>query len=555
VLAWIAELAQRRPWLVLAGAAAALIAATVYSLDAPDELGLGSARIAEPPAGAAPATAELTIVVEGPEDAEPRVFRAAERVVRAQVVADPAIDGVQRVARRREVTLIVQFADDASLADRQGAAVRLEESIDPGPLRARTDGEIARLLEARRELGDELWRSEVLVLPLALLIVAAAARPVRAIAPVLCAALAICGSLALLRVAGTFADVSLFGFGAAAVVGLVLGLEIPLTLLRRHDDELALADEPTAMRRTVTDGGRAAIWIAAAAALPPLAGLVTPLDQAGSLALGCALAAGLAALSAIVVVPAWMAALARRANRTGEAPEMGLDGSSLVAWIASSRVGAVAALAVAAAALAALASPLLESMTVPFPAQPESAVSIELAQDSLLSELAVPAAIAAGICAVVAVAATRRASLLVCGVLPPLVAAAGLGACEFVFDRENVADLLGLEQRESLDTEAVAIAAGVLVAIAAARGVSALVAARDERRLEFTGPEVAEQATTLTLPPAAVSSLVAIIGAVAMITVDVYPAKELGLALAAGLLFDLVLARAPLLAFAGRRIG
>jgi hypothetical protein len=281
---------------------------------------------------------------------------------------------------------------------------------------------------------------------------------------------------------------------------------------------------------------------------------VTPLDQAGSLALGCALAAVLAALAAIVVVPAWLGALAR-ANRAGEAPEQDIDGSSLVAWIASSRVGAVAALIAAVAALAALAAPLLESMSSPFATQPAPAIPIELAQDSLLGELPIPAAIAAGICAVVAIGATRRPLLLFSGALPPLVAAAGIGATAFVFDRGDLVDVLGFDQRDSLDTEAVAIAACALLAIAAGRGASALIAARDQRRLALAGPEVAEQAATLTLPPAGVSTLVGVVAAGAMMTVDLHPAQELGFALAAGLLFDLILARAPLLALAGRRIG
>ncbi|MGH2955218.1 MAG: hypothetical protein ACRDK9_14630 [Solirubrobacterales bacterium] len=553
MLARIADLAPRRPWAFLAGTVVALATGVGVSLGATDELGVGSTRLADPPPRPVPATAELAVVLGGNgAGADSRVFRVAEGVVRAQVVADPAIEGVKRVGRGREVVLVARFAEDASTADRQQAASRLEESIDPGPLRAGVEGEVARLLDARRKLTGDLWRSELLVLPLALLIVAAAASPLRAPAPALCAALAVCGSLALLRLAGTVADVSLLGFGAAAAVGLVLGLEIPLMLLRRHDDELALADDPTAMRRTVVEGGRAAIWIAVAAALAPLAGLVTPLEQAGSLALGCALAAGLAAAAAIVVVPAWLAALARMGRR-GEPLERSLGGSSPVARIAASSVGTVAALVVALAALAALASPLLEAVSAPFAAHTGAVLAIRHDQDSLFPELPVPAAIAAGLCAAVAVAATRRPPLALAGPLPPLVAAAGLGACSFVFERGNLVDALGLERQESLATGAVAIAACALVSVAAGRSAGALVAIRDERRLELSGSEVAEHAATLTLAPALAATLVGAIAAAAMVTTDLYPARELGFALAAGLLFDLILVRAPMLAFAARR--
>ncbi|MGH2951849.1 MAG: hypothetical protein ACRDKX_07390, partial [Solirubrobacterales bacterium] len=144
---------------------------------------------------------------------------------------------------------------------------------------------------------------------------------------------------------------------------------------------------------------------------------------------------------------------------------------------------------------------------------------------------------------------------LVCAPLPVLVAAAGLGACAFVFERADLVDVLGLEPRQNLDTAAVAIAACALVSIAAGRTLAALLVIGEERRLELTGPEAAEQAATLTLAPALGATLVGMLAAGAMIATDLHPAQELGFALAVGLLLDLTLVRGPLLAFGGRWIG
>ena len=543
VLAWIADLAPRRPWAFLAGGTAVLAAAVVLSLDAPDELGIGSTRLSEPPARPTPRAAELVVVLGGSAGAaDSRVLRVAEGVVRAQVLADPAVEGARLVERRRGVVLIVRFGDLPS-AERQAAAIRLADRIDPGPLRVEIGGEVARLLDARRSLTEDLWRPALLVLPLALLIVVAAAGLRRALAPVLCAAIAVSGSLALLRLAGVLADVSLLGFATSAAVGLVLGLEIPLLLLRRHDDEASVASPGTAIRRTVVDGGRAALGIALAAALAPLALLATPLDQAGSLALGCALAAGLAALAAVALVPATLAATGRVRHRgAGRGP-------ALVARIAESRLAAGAGLTIAALALAACARPTLDAGSSPF-ASPLAGVA-----NSIFPELPTAAAIAVGIVAVIALAAAGRPAALVAAPLPALVAAAGLGVCAFVFEDGNLVSLLDFDRRPSLDTGAVAIAACALVSISTARLAAALLAARDERRLGLGSADVAEQAAALTLAPALAATLVGVLAAGAMLATDLYPARELGLALAAGLVADLVLVRVALLAFAGRWIG
>jgi hypothetical protein len=194
-------------------------------------------------------------------------------------------------------------------------------------------------------------------------------------------------------------------------------------------------------------------------------------------------------------------------------------------------------------------------MSSPFAVPDSGRGGVEPRDDSLFGELAVSAAIAVVAFGLVTLAATRRPAWLVSAPMPVLVAGAGIGACVFVFERAGLADVLGFDQRDAVDTGAVAIAAGALVAIVAGRTVAALVAVRDERRLELEGAEVAEQVAALTLVPAVATTLVGMLAAGAMLASDLYPARELGLALSAGLLFDLVLVRVPLLAFSGRRIG
>lgn len=551
---------------MLGACVAALALAAAAAVGAPDEVGIGSMRLTDAPPPPDPTAAdrdlaaieraELALVLGGPvARRDPRVARVGADVVAAQVGGDPAVAGVRRIELDAGGIALVLDLGDTDLAGRQDALERLRDEADPGPLELSFDGELPRLAAGRDEAGDELWRLHVLVLPLILLGVWALAGVRGVIATSFCVALAITGTLALLRAAALVADVSLLGFAAAAPVGLVLGIELALLVLRRTDEASSGPDRDVG--RAVGEATRLAALAFGAALLPALGLLLTPLDQAGSLALGCALAALLAGLGAVVFVPALavgIAGLRSRGLAVGRRVVLGpgterAERRSPAAWASALIAGrwaiAAAALAIAATALTAAGLPLRDASTAPF------AAVDALPGDSLLDELP-PAAVAVAVVAGALAAIVLRApAALALGPLAVLPAAAALGAADVVFvDAEPgwLVELIDVGPRPALDTGAVAAGAVAVVVIGTARTALACAVLRADLRLGIPPAPAAYLAARTTLPGALAATIAATLAGGAMVAADLGPAQELGLILAVGLAADLLLVRVPVLA-------
>jgi hypothetical protein len=244
-----------------------------------------------------------------------------------------------------------------------------------------------------------------------------------------------------------------------------------------------------------------------------------------------------AAVGALAFVPALLALVERR-PREQRAP-----GIAAATVLARSPVRAAAGLALSSLVLLAVAAPALGGATVPF------AAGAAGADDSLLAELPIPAAVAAAVIAIALGLASRipRAALLAPFALVP--AAAAIGATVFVFEDGNLAEPLGVSTAAGVDTGAVAIAIASLVAIGAARATATAVVVGTQRRLGFSAARAAARAGEAILAATTCASLVGALAGGALVAADVAPLQQLGLALAVGLLADLLL-RAPLIAAA-----
>ena len=248
----VAARAVQTPWALIAGNVAVLAIATVVAAGAPADLGIGSTRVDDSEA------APLIVVLEAAEGVDSRVFDVARDVVVAQVEADPAVAEVevQPSERRTEAAVLVIDTQDASSAEREDALERLERRIDPGPLRASLGGETAVAVEARRDLGGDLWRLELLVLPFVFLVVALTVGLRLAPAALLSAVTAIVTTLAIMRALGLLADVSLLGIAPAFVISVVLGVEIPALLVQRYRGESTLTPPAEAVQQDAGDERR-----------------------------------------------------------------------------------------------------------------------------------------------------------------------------------------------------------------------------------------------------------------------------------------------------------
>ena len=574
VVARLADLALRRPWALLGGNLAVLAVAVVLAAGAPDRLGVGSLDV-----NGGPSEPDLIVATTGKTPVRSGVYRVALQVISSQVRSDPAVASVRRgkvSANGRSTALLVTLEPDDA-GDRQEAVDRIEDGIDPGPLRVAYGGEVATALDARDALTSDLWKLELLALPLALLLLTGAFGLRFLAAPVIGAATGVAGSLAALRLVGAVAHLSLLGMAPAAVVGLVIGIEAPAYLLYRFRDEATTASPLEALHRALGATLRIALPLVGAAIAVAAGLLATPLDQAPSIVLATGLAAALAVLSALASVPALLTLGELRSSQAPGAPgsrAVGLP-SALGGFLARSGVRTAIAAAIGILVMLAASAPLRDAQSRPFSAadlpsgsQARSAAPIAAsaspgtkatarsgdaaADQSLFPKLPLAAGVSAAALLLVLLAAFRSLRVVPVMVVSLLPAAAACGLAVLVLQEGHLASAIGLDGQGALETGAVASLLVAVGAVSAIRSVVLVQAARNERGLALEPERVAEATSGLTLPAVATATMVAGVGAGLLVGTDLYSAKEFGLAVAAGLFLDLVLLRLPLTASLAR---
>jgi uncharacterized membrane protein YdfJ with MMPL/SSD domain len=360
---------------MLGGAVAVLVVCALFSAGAPERLGLAGPEASGSESERASSELEsalgrdpvpgMLIVTRGPEPVDSAVYRVALDVISSQAKADPEVAAVRTgpvSSDERATVLEVYFRDDDPDVQ-QRATDRIESKLDPGPLSVLVGGEAKALLEARQDIGGDLPGLELLALPLTVVVLVLAAGLRLAAAPLLSAALSILGSAAVLRLVGGPLDLSLEAMAPAGACGLVLGVELPLFLVRRYGEETRRtrqADE--ALDRTVTGAGRVVGWAALAGALAAVALVVVPVPQARSAAAGGALASLLAGGGALVVTPALLALWPLRREPEPQAEEGRF--ARLAGWTSMPWFVATAIAVVAVAGLLAVARPALDTETL-----------------------------------------------------------------------------------------------------------------------------------------------------------------------------------------------
>jgi hypothetical protein len=546
VLGPVAEGMLRRPGVGIAVTVAVLAVSALFAVGAPERLPvLGSLGDEEPPRG------ELVLVTSGKEPVRSPVYRTALDVIAARVEAEGLVTAVRDApvgADRRTTALIVTFEPSAGAGERERAAEAMVEGIDPGPLRVLATGLAPTGEEARDAVQSDLAELELLVAPLVLLVLLAAGGWRFALVALVAAATGALGAIAGLRLLGELTDAGAAGIAAGAGVAVVVAVEGALTIGARL--------------RGAVRSAAVLVPATAAAILAPLAILVVSVPVARSAAAGAALGAGLATIAALLVAPALLAIGRPGAEPGGvgeqeERPPRRLARALLRRWPL-----AAALLAVAVATLVAAALPFEGSEPVALapgglPADSDAARGAELAGKELDAEklssivrptepddLTIRLAIAAGIAALLVAAAcfalARSAAAIALGAVSVLPAAAALGLLELVFGAGRLSGTLDYAPAREPSATAAIIAPTVLGAVAALRAVRAapLLRRAGGPRNGSTRLRGVRRLTRLELGPALAGSVVG-----ALAGSELLPAKEVGLAVAVGLLLDLLLVR------------
>jgi uncharacterized membrane protein YdfJ with MMPL/SSD domain len=323
VIQAFAELAVRAPRRVLLGAAVFAVVAAAFGLGTPSRLGRsvnefvagGSesirAQAAVQTASGLSAAPEVLVLVRRP---------TSERLgrVEAAIRSEPIFPGLAKPLRSRDRSeAIVPAYARAGVPEREWsrAAERFANRLRPEPGVA-VGGPAIAITQVNDQVEHDLTHAEELAFPLLFLLALWVFRSlVAALLPLVCGALAILGSLLMLRVLNAFSPVSSYALNIVTGAGLGLGIDYSLLLVSRFREELARRGPGAeAVRATVATAGRTVAYssVTVGAAIATLA--VFPLGFLRSMGIAGGLVGPLAGLIALTVLPALFVLLGPRVN-------------------------------------------------------------------------------------------------------------------------------------------------------------------------------------------------------------------------------------------------
>ncbi len=242
----------------------------------------------------------------------------------------------ERLEKDREVATVTGYYDTGSsdFVSRDGDATYLAVALKPtkdkewqdagkrirdgvGKLRGvSVGGPALAITEVNEQVEEDLQKAELIAFPLLFLLSFLFFRSLVAAAlPLLVGGLAIVGTFVILRMANEVGEISIFALNLTTGLGLGLAIDYSLFMVSRYREEIAKSGPGLqAMKRTMATAGRTVFFssLTVAAALASL--LVFPQRFLYSMGLGGASVALLAALVALVVLPAVLALLGKRVN-------------------------------------------------------------------------------------------------------------------------------------------------------------------------------------------------------------------------------------------------
>jgi RND superfamily putative drug exporter len=172
-----------------------------------------------------------------------------------------------------------------------------------------------------KQVGDrvekDLRKAEAITFPIVLvLLILVFGSAVAAALPLIVAILAVVGTLLVLRIIAAVTDVSIFSLNITTGLGIGLGIDYALFIVSRYREEIRAGRSiEAAVVRTVETAGRTVLFSAVTVAVSLSALLVFPLFFLRSFAYAGIAVVAIAAVGAVIVLPAVLAALGPRVER------------------------------------------------------------------------------------------------------------------------------------------------------------------------------------------------------------------------------------------------
>ncbi|NKZ00206.1 MMPL family transporter [Nocardiopsis alborubida] len=332
----LTRLTTRRPWWVLAVALLAVVGSAVLGSGVADRLRAGQGT-EDPGSESAQAgrileehfpdsRPNLILLVESEAGVDDREAASQGLGLAEGLAYEDAVTGVTSYWQTGSNALKSDDGTRALIAAHIGgteaeagrAAADLAERYggEHGPLTVSVGGQTAVLNDIETTIAEDLVRSELIALPLTLLILVWVFGSVAsAVLPLLVGVVAIIGTNAVLWAVAGFTDVSVFAQSLTIALGLGLAIDYALLMVRRFRAELADgADPATATAVTVRTAGRTVVFSALAISAALAAMLLFPLYFLRSFAYAGVTVVALAALTSLLVLPAVLTLLGHRVN-------------------------------------------------------------------------------------------------------------------------------------------------------------------------------------------------------------------------------------------------
>jgi putative drug exporter of the RND superfamily len=206
------------------------------------------------------------------------------------------VKGGENYAQKNAQTLSDQF-----IHDRDGVTVR-------------AGGPAMQYAQINKQNQEDLLLMEMIALPLTFVVLVWVFGGLLAAAlPMALGALAVVGSMTVLRIVTFTTDVSIFALNLSTALGVALAVDYTLLILSRYRDELAEGSDPDeALIRTMTTSGRTVLFSAVTVALSMSATVAFPMYFLKSFAYSGVATVAFVATASIVVTPAAIVLLGSR---------------------------------------------------------------------------------------------------------------------------------------------------------------------------------------------------------------------------------------------------
>ncbi|MDX1510158.1 MAG: MMPL family transporter [Nitriliruptorales bacterium] len=217
----------------------------------------------------------------------------------------------------RALILIRVDGDENEALDHGGAIREAYEGTNYDGLELAVTGFAPTFNQVNHVIEEDLVRAEVIALPVTLiLLLIVFGSGVAAALPLGIGILSIIGTFWALELIGSLTDVSIFALNFTTAMGLGLAIDYSLLVVSRFREELAAGwDVNDAVRRTVSTAGRTVVFSAATVASSLVALLVFPMAFLRSFAYAGITVVALAAVGAVVVLPAILALIGPNVNK------------------------------------------------------------------------------------------------------------------------------------------------------------------------------------------------------------------------------------------------